>query len=44
MKPERDPVLCAACDCPDPDADLVATPEGAMCEECAHRYEQEVRR
>lgn len=33
MKPERDPTLCSNPNCPD--EATTATPEGAMCDECA---------
>lgn len=35
MKPERDPELCEWCEAPDEDAELVATPEGPLCQDHA---------
>lgn len=33
MKPERDPRVCATCNA---DTELVATPVGPLCHECAN--------
>jgi hypothetical protein len=43
MTPDADPILCASCDCPDPEDDLVATPMGALCRDCAARLQEEIR-
>lgn len=40
---ERDPELCGLCDDADPQAELVATPEGPLCEDHAAQLAQAMR-
>jgi len=43
MKPDRDPEVCVRCDDGSEDDDLVATPEGPLCQDHADELAEDIR-